>query len=206
MTNGTVSRDALIERHTNVAEIVACRFLASHSDVDGDEVRQDAYLAMIRAVDDFTDSESKPIGIFIYQRVNDALLIGYRKLVRRARIAPMESLGVIGLSDGEPLHSIRDLRAASSLNPRADCNNGMREGLGQVRSASHVQNSPGKVFRSSALPSSRDYYPVKNGSASDKRFYDHQAAKSRERVADITQRFEAMRVRRNARAAENTAA
>jgi hypothetical protein len=61
----------------------------------------------------------------------------------------------------------------------------MREALGQVRSSAHIQNHPGKVFRSPADPASQSYFEDEHGSSSDKSFYDWASAMSRERVTRI---------------------
>lgn len=198
-------RHHLIERHTNVAEIVAGRFLASHSGLDRDEVKQDAYLALIRAVDSHGPDCVKPLYLHIYERVNDHLHDAYKKQRRRQRIAPTESFGVLGLSDGDPLNSMRDLRSASSLNPRADISFGLREGLGQIRASSHIQNCPGTVFRSPTLPVSQAHYRDGDGSASDKVFYSHGCATSRERVHRIQARVIDMGGRRRSAALDGLA-
>ena len=51
----------------------------------------------------------------------------------------MPIVAVIGLEDGDPFNSIRDLRGARSLNPHADISPGMCEAIGEVRLLAFVQ-------------------------------------------------------------------
>jgi hypothetical protein len=178
-------RDTLIERHTNVAEIVARRFSASHSNTSRNDIKQDAYLALVLAVDSYGPDVSKPIGLYIYGYVHSYLCHAYQKEKERNAIAPTVSFGVFGSVDGDPLNSLRDLRSSSSLNPRADISVGLMEALGQVRSSAHLQNYPGKVFHSPSDPASQAYYGDEHGSSSDNSFYLWHSAMSRERVKRI---------------------
>lgn len=139
MTDDTVVRDYLIERHMSVAEQIAGRFSASHSGIDRDDARQVAFLALTRAVDAYTATESRTLRDFISRVVEDALAIEFRKERRRQRIAPTISICVLGLADGDPNFSLRDLRSAVSLNPPADITRGMCEAIGDVHALAFIQ-------------------------------------------------------------------
>lgn len=141
MTDDTL-RNLIIERHITVAEQIAGRFSASHSGIDRDDALQVGRLALVRAVDSYSALESRTLRDFICRMVEDALLIEFRKGRDRHRIVPIISLCVLGLVDGDPLNSVRDLRSAVSLNPSADITRGMCEAIGEVRASAFIQCCP----------------------------------------------------------------
>ncbi len=90
-------------------------------------------LAVIRAVDDDGASLTSDS---VSRQVEDALRAEFRKGRRRDLVI------VASLSDGEPLNSVRDLRAARSLNPRADITAGMADEVGLVCQMAVVMCQP----------------------------------------------------------------
>lgn len=162
MTND-LGRNQSIQRHMPLAGQIAGRFLASHHSFERDDARQIAMLALIEAVDNFVE---KPGGRTIAEHVTVSVEGAFRREGKRAAerriLAP--TVAVIGLEDGDPLNSLRDLRSAHSLNPRADISSGMCEAIGEVRSSA--------VIQSCSQHPEHDYY-------------DWTAAINRERVEQI---------------------
>jgi hypothetical protein len=159
----------------SVAERIAGRFSASHSGIDRDDARQIACLALVRAVDSYSASESRTLPDFISRVCENALTDEFQKGKRRQRIAPTVSICVLGLVDGDPNFSLRDLRSAVSLNPPADITRGMCEAIGEVHALPFIQCCPAHV---------------------DHDFQEWQRRLSRERVRRISERKAQYTVRR----------
>jgi len=119
---------------------IAGRFLASHHSFDRDDARQIACLALVEAIDSYSDSGIIGLGEYIIRSVESAFRRESKRRAERHVLAPI--VIILGLEDGEPLNSVRDLRSARSFNPRADIPAGLREAIGEVRASAVIQCSP----------------------------------------------------------------
>ena len=170
---GTALRHFLIERHTGLAETIAATFSASHSNINREEAKQDAVVAMMNVIDDRPYLREDDLALEVRRVVENVLRAQFRKTRRRIELVPISY--IIGLEDGEPLESLGVLFAQRSLNPPADISPLVREEI--------------RPIRDSAITQCQEAHPEHDG-------YLTMAELNRWRVNSIRNRGEVMEMRR----------